>query len=452
MPAPSSPRSCSRSPCSPVTRTTTMDGERLERDRHHDQRDRGQHRNREQLRLRALDHRSQRRRGLRDARHRLRHQGERRLDRVARRLRRDQGRGEDAERRQQGGREGGGRRARRPVRRRGVHRGRDDQEHGRGPHGRRRHLGRVAPRERGRHAVGARAHTIAGSMSLGASLAASYSLADIEGGSHVSAEGASRRIDRRRRHEQALRRPRTTPSTATANVGSAGASRRGHLDPDRADLGLDHAVLRRLGHRRHGLQRRGDAASTPRRASADPIAIGLFAGAGAAADADITSGAQVNAGVGQHATLTLSGSCGDDQGEARRTTRRRRRTPGSRSASAAASRSSPSRRTTAAAATPRSTASSSRPRSSPCRPTRRGTRTRTSSSSPISLGFGAAFAAATATRRRRLAVRSTRRSLGARHEHPQPGHRDHASRRRAARARSRPRTAARAASSAAARS
>ena len=190
--------------------------------------------------------------------------------------------------------------------RRRLHRGRDDQEQGRGAHGRRRHLRRLARRERGRDAVSARAHDRR--QHEPRRLARGL----VQPRRHRrrlarQLRGRAGRLDRCRRHEQA-RGDVAQHVDGDRQRRLRRCARRRRVDPDREDLGLDHArpTTARSPAARASTSRR--PASTRRRRSANPIAIGLFAGAGAAADADITSGAQVNAGVGQHATLTLDGA------------------------------------------------------------------------------------------------------------------------------------------------
>ena len=150
----------------------------------------------------------------------------------------------------------------------------------------------------------AEAHTIAGAVSLGGALAGSVSYADISSDAHVVAD-ADLNAQISIGGTSTIEATGTNTANSTSEVISFGLISLGVSVPTSTigastTAGYDGSVT-------------GGSGFTVKATGADtatvdskPIAIGLIAGNGAAADAEITNTAQVDAGIGQHAVLTLN--------------------------------------------------------------------------------------------------------------------------------------------------
>ena len=150
----------------------------------------------------------------------------------------------------------------------------------------------------------AEAHTIAGAVSLGGALAGSVSYANIASDAHVVADAAST-AEIVIGESSTVEATGTNTANATSEVISFGLISLGVSVPTSTigastTAGYDGSVTGGSG-----LTVKATGADTAT-VDSKPIAIGLVAGNGAAADAEITNTAQVDAGVGKDAVLTLN--------------------------------------------------------------------------------------------------------------------------------------------------
>ena len=149
----------------------------------------------------------------------------------------------------------------------------------------------------------AEAHVLAGSVSLGGALAGSLGFATVSGAAHVTADAAST-AQITIGGASTIEATGTNIANSSSQVISFGLVSLGVSVPSATigastTAGYDGVVTGGSGLTVHATGY--DTATV----DSKPIAIGLIAGNGAAASAEITKDAQVNAGVGKEAVLTL---------------------------------------------------------------------------------------------------------------------------------------------------